>query len=79
MKGTTFYDFALCKDRDPLIFFPESGPGVIAAKKICAQCPVKVACLNYALDNEIEHGIWGGTGQRERMRIKRANKKVVSA
>jgi WhiB family redox-sensing transcriptional regulator len=35
-------------------------------------CPVKVPCLEYALENRIDHGVWGGTSERERRRILRA-------
>jgi WhiB family redox-sensing transcriptional regulator len=33
---------------------------------------VKDQCLNYALDNRIDHGVWGGTSERERRRILKA-------
>ncbi|WP_329539222.1 WhiB family transcriptional regulator [Streptomyces sp. NBC_01358] len=36
------------------------------AKSICGQCPVKKACFDYALDNEIRHGMWGGLTEDER-------------
>jgi WhiB family redox-sensing transcriptional regulator len=32
---------------------------------------VKTACLEYALYNRIEHGVWGGASERERRRIAR--------
>ena len=38
------------------------------AKAICAECPYKVRCLEYALKNH-EQGIWGGTTERDRRRI----------
>lgn len=52
-------------------FFPDALDGVIAAQAVCKRCTVRGACLSYALDNRIEHGIWGGTSERERVRIRR--------
>ena len=43
----------------------------IQAAGICRDCPVKTACLEYALANHIDHGVWGGTSERERRRIAR--------
>ena len=51
------------------MFFPGDGVGVIKAQKICATCPVKEQCLSYALDNHVDHGVWGGASERERRRI----------
>ena len=42
-----------------------------AAKAMCGRCPVAALCLDYALDNNEQHGIWGGLGQRQRMSLKR--------
>jgi WhiB family redox-sensing transcriptional regulator len=41
------------------------------ARKICGRCEVKDLCLEYALVEEIEHGVWGGASERERRRIKK--------
>lgn len=35
------------------------------AKKICTGCPVRDACLNWALDTDIADGVWGGFGEAE--------------
>ena len=62
----------LCAEKPPSLFFPSDGVGVDVARKICAECPVKSACLEYALENRIDHGVWGGTSERERRRLKKA-------
>ena len=59
-----------CRNYPPDTFFPSDGVGVDRARKICnADCPVKERCLEYALEHRIEHGVWGGTSERERRRI----------
>jgi len=60
-----------CNDVPPATFFPSDGVGVDAARKICLDCPVKAPCLEYALENRIDHGVWGGTSERERRRLLR--------
>lgn len=61
---------AECLDADPEVFFPEAGSNGLAAKRICARCEVKQECLDYAMVNRIDDGVWGGTAavERERMR-----------
>lgn len=58
-----------CRNYPPAVFFPSDGVGVDRARKICADCPVATTCLEYALDQRIEHGVWGGCSERERRRI----------
>jgi WhiB family redox-sensing transcriptional regulator len=60
-----------CKEVAPDVFFPSDGMGVLVAQRICAECPVSEACLEYALENHIDHGVWGGASERERRRILR--------
>lgn len=58
-----------CAERPPSEFFPSDGVGVDRARKVCATCPVQEICLEYALVNRIDHGVWGGASERERRRI----------
>ncbi|WP_236789095.1 WhiB family transcriptional regulator [Amycolatopsis sp. GM8] len=65
---------AACRDEDPELFFPVSqmGPGarqVAQAKAVCARCPVRAECLQYALDAGLDHGIFGGTTDTERRKL----------
>ena len=62
---------ARCLDADPEAFFPEKGGSTREAKRICAACPVRDDCLQYALENDERFGIWGGLSERERRRAKR--------
>lgn len=64
-------DDARCVEVDPELFFPELDSlwRIAAAKKICAGCPVKIDCLEYALANKFKEGIYGGTSPTERHRL----------
>lgn len=67
-----------CRELPPETFFPSDGVGVEIARRICADCPVKESCLEYALHNRIEHGVWGGASERERRRIARRRRGVAA-
>ncbi len=50
-----------CVDRGLSDLFFSSEPAEQgAAQGICAECPVRRACLAHALDQEVEWGVWGG-------------------
>lgn len=66
-----------CQDYPPSTFFPSDGVGVDIARKICAGCPVQGPCLEYALANHIDHGVWGGTSERERRRIAKRRRQAL--
>jgi WhiB family redox-sensing transcriptional regulator len=75
-------DLAACGNTDTEVFFPAEGDRttVLAAKKICHSCPIEAECLAYALANR-EYGIWGGTTEsdRDRMRsLAKANKRSIT-
>jgi len=62
---------ALCAQVDPDLFYPESGAPNRDAKRVCAGCEVRAECLAYALAHRERFGVWGGTTERERRRMRR--------
>jgi WhiB family redox-sensing transcriptional regulator len=71
---------AKCKDEDPELFFPigTTGPAaaqIEAAKAICAQCEVRVHCLEWALATGQDAGVWGGMSEEERRALGRARRR----
>jgi WhiB family redox-sensing transcriptional regulator len=69
----------LCRQVAPSTFFPNDGVGVDLARRICASCPVQEPCLEYALVERIDHGVWGGASERERRRILKRRRQDASA
>jgi WhiB family redox-sensing transcriptional regulator len=68
---------ALCRDTDPDLFFPigTTGPAIeqiAAAKAVCMQCPAQPECLEFALATNQEAGVWGGTSEEERRKLRKA-------
>jgi WhiB family transcriptional regulator, redox-sensing transcriptional regulator len=59
-------ELAACRGTDLGVFFPERGESAEAARQVCAEYPVRQACLDYAITNRIVHGVWGGLTERER-------------
>lgn len=60
---------------DDATFFPD-GDAATRAKLPCHGCPVRRECLEYALVNDIEEGVWGGLNETQR---RKATKFRVSA
>jgi WhiB family transcriptional regulator, redox-sensing transcriptional regulator len=70
-------DQAACRHTDPNLFFPAGSTGLAieqieAAKDVCRSCPVQDACLRFAFETNQEAGIWGGTDEDERRRLRRS-------
>jgi WhiB family redox-sensing transcriptional regulator len=65
-----------CRDYPANTFFPSDAVGVAIARRICARCSVKEVCLDYALANHIEYGIWGGSSERARQLMARQRRQL---
>ena len=63
-------ELAACRGTDLDVFFPGRGESAGPARQVCAQCPVRQPCLDYAITNRIIHGIWGGLTERERRALR---------
>lgn len=70
--GLRWQDRALCAETDPEQFFPEKGGSTRQAKNVCRLCTARPDCLEYALGNDEQFGIWGGLSEQERRAIRRA-------
>ena len=66
-----------CRGPQAVVFFPpshferkdEKVEREQRAKAICATCPVKQPCLDYAIRIREPHGIWGGLNENERKQL----------
>ena len=70
-------DDASCRDTDPNLFFPvgTTGPALAqieAAKAVCRECIAQSDCLEYALATNQDSGVWGGTSEEERRKLRKA-------
>lgn len=73
------FPFALCREVDPEVFFPEKGgDGGKVAKKLCHKCEHEAPCLEAALAEPRCWGIRGGKSERERQRIRVMRKKAAA-
>lgn len=69
--------YAACRDTDPDLFFPvgTTGPAIEQienAKAVCKQCDAQSDCLEFALATNQDSGIWGGTSEEERRKLRKA-------
>ena len=77
------FDGLCASHPNPDLWYPEKGwdsirvdggsarSQVREAKALCADCPVRLLCLENALQQGERYGIWGGKTERERRQIRR--------
>ncbi|WP_435834837.1 WhiB family transcriptional regulator [Streptomyces antibioticus] len=74
---THWSERAACLSTDPDELFVR-GAAQNSSKTVCADCDVRTECLAQALDQRIEHGVWGGMTERQRRALLRRRPKVTS-
>jgi Transcription factor WhiB len=70
-------ELAACRGTDLNLFFPGRGESAEPARQVCAACPVRQPCLDYAVSNAITDGIWGGLTERERRALRSSYLRAV--
>lgn len=73
MKREQWRAWSACRGMDVEIFFPDilTERTAAPAKVICGNCPVRQPCLDYAVSITTCQGIWAGTTEKERERLRR--------
>ena len=73
-----FNNHASCSDHNPDLWFPQERagsrswtrtPDAIRARTICASCPARIECYDYAIKIRNLYGIWAGLDWYERHAI----------
>ena len=80
---------AACRGEPPEAFFGQQGRrgglniDYTEARRLCASCPVRAECLEFAVSDREPTGFWGGTTTSERMvlrqRLVSGDQKVAAA
>lgn len=88
-RQDVYQDFMRAKDAvgltpcesNPDAFFPEDYDERVVqneqrriAKALCAECPIKVQCLDYAMATNEVYGIWGGLSYQQRSQLRRGKR-----
>jgi len=64
---------AACRGKGCDPWFATTREAEEAARAVCEPCPVRRECLAYALGDRTLVGIWAGTDERERRRMRRVS------
>lgn len=70
-----WYEDAKCRGMDTSLFFLQRGettPEAKRVKDVCKECPVIRQCLDFAIENKIQHGIFGGLAPKDRRKVRRS-------
>jgi len=59
-----------CAESDRNLFFPARGASVLPALAVCKNCAVRPECFSFALADSSLTGIWGGTSEVQRRKLR---------
>ena len=76
MENEDWRIHSACRDTDPDLFFPvgTTGPAIeqiASAKAVCGECDAQTECLEFALATNQDSGVWGGTSEEERRKLRK--------
>lgn len=76
MNTTDWRHRAACLAEDPELFFPvgdsdQARAQAEDAKQICRTCPAIERCVQWAIENRVETGVWGGLDENQLRNIRR--------
>lgn len=70
-----WHEQAACRNTSVELFFSDDPADVRAALRLCRACPVQEPCRQQAMSDREHFGVWGGTTERERRRVFRAERR----
>ncbi len=69
---------ARCRGMDPDVFFGRNLTEARTAIRTCDRCEVREQCLEYAVSEGIDIGVWGGLTERQRRAYVRQRGRLAS-
>lgn len=66
-----WHQYAACRGRTDVTWFPELGQSLDPALAVCDACTVRKVCLEAGLG---EHGVWGGMSRGQRAELVRTRR-----
>ena len=77
LPSGSWHQAAACRDSEPDLFFSTAEADRDEAMRLCGSCPVRMECLEHALETRESYGIWGGTDEQERKRLLRRRRRAA--
>lgn len=76
VRDPLWHEQAQCRNQNVELFFSDEPADVRAALRLCRSCPVRQPCYEQAMADQEYFGVWGGTTERERRRVFRAERRA---
>lgn len=78
VKSEEWMEHAECNGEPTTLFFDyRTDRDIEHVRRICNRCPVRKACLDYAMTERIDDGMFGGYTELERRRIRRGRNPII--
>lgn len=71
-------ELARCRGMDSEVFFARNLTEARTAIRTCDRCEVRQQCLDYAVEQGIDIGVWGGLTERQRRSYVRQHRRLAS-